>query len=87
MNDCIDPNKIVVETKQERQAAGKPVGHDVPYIAMGGITGFSSLLDGSARLDPSGIGDHIGSKPSISDMYRALEWLKLRSDKIHKETQ
>ena len=60
--------KIVVETKEERLAAGKPVGHDVPYIAMGGITGFSSLIDGSQRLDPSGVGDSIGN------MYRALEW-------------
>ena len=59
--------KIVVETKEERKAAGKPVGHDVPYIAMGGITGFSSLIDGSQRLDPSGVGDSIGN------MYRALE--------------
>ena len=59
--------QIVVETKEERLAAGKPVGHDVPYIAMGGITGFSSLIDGSQRLDPSGVGDSIGN------MYRALE--------------
>jgi len=62
-----DQHKIVVETKEERLAAGKPVGHDVPYIAMGGITGFSSLIDGSQRLDPSGVGDSIGN------MYRALE--------------
>ena len=58
-----DQHKITVETKVERQAAGKPVGQDVPYIAMGGITGFSSLLHGMSRLDPSGIGD----------AYRALE--------------
>ena len=63
----LNMKKIVVETKEERLAAGKPVGHDVPYIAMGGITGFSSLIDGSQRLDPSGIGDSIGN------MYRALE--------------
>ena len=30
---------------------------------MGGLTGFSSLMDGYARADPSGIGD----------LYRALE--------------
>ena len=63
----MNTRQIVVETKEERLAAGKPVGHDVPYIAMGGITGFSSLIDGSQRLDPSGVGDSIGN------MYRALE--------------
>ena len=64
----VNIKQIVVETKEERLAAGKPVGHDVPYIAMGGITGFSSLIEGSQRLDPSGVGDSIGN------MYRALEW-------------
>uniref|UniRef100_A0A2I3GCK3 Protein FAM221A n=1 Tax=Nomascus leucogenys TaxID=61853 RepID=A0A2I3GCK3_NOMLE len=38
----------VVETKQERL--------DVPYAAMGGLTGFSSLAEGYVRLDDSGIG-------------------------------
>uniref|UniRef100_A0A8D1MUV8 Protein FAM221A n=1 Tax=Sus scrofa TaxID=9823 RepID=A0A8D1MUV8_PIG len=46
----------VVETKQERLAQGKPVGRDVPYAAMGGLTGFSSLAEGYLRLDDSGIG-------------------------------
>nr|XP_005319169.3 protein FAM221A isoform X1 [Ictidomys tridecemlineatus] len=46
----------VVETKQERMAQGKPVGQDVPYAAMGGLTGFSSLAEGYMRLDDSGIG-------------------------------
>ncbi|KAB1275999.1 Serine/threonine-protein kinase 31 [Camelus dromedarius] len=46
----------VVETKQERLAQGKPVGRDVPYAAMGGLTGFSSLAEGYIRLDDSGIG-------------------------------
>ncbi|XP_071469902.1 coiled-coil domain-containing protein 126 isoform X1 [Marmota flaviventris] len=46
----------VVETKQERMAQGKPVGRDVPYAAMGGLTGFSSLVEGYMRLDDSGIG-------------------------------
>jgi len=32
------------------------VGQDVPYAAMGGITGFSSLMEGYMRLDDSGIG-------------------------------
>lgn len=45
-----------METKQERLAQGKPVGQDVPYAAMGGLTGFSSLADGYMRLDDSGIG-------------------------------
>ncbi|XP_076006136.1 protein FAM221A [Genypterus blacodes] len=35
-----------VETKQEREARARPVGRDVPYAAMGGLTGFTSLLDG-----------------------------------------
>ena len=47
----------VVETKEERQARGHPVGRDdVPYAAMGGLTGFSSLAEGYQRLDDSGIG-------------------------------
>jgi len=45
-----------VETKQKRLAQGKPVGQDVPYAAMGGLTGFSSLAEGYMRLDDSGIG-------------------------------
>ena len=47
----------MVETREEREARGHPVGAiDVPYAAMGGITGFSSLADGYLRLDPSGRG-------------------------------
>lgn len=49
-------SKTIVETKEERLARGHPVGQDVPYAAMGGITGFSSLMDGYMRLDDSGIG-------------------------------
>ncbi|XP_078521575.1 protein FAM221A-like [Lissotriton helveticus] len=49
-------HQTVVETKEERLAQGKPVGLDVPYIAMGGLTGFSSLADGYMRLDDSGRG-------------------------------
>lgn len=49
-------HETVVETKEERQARGHPVGQDVPYQAMGGLTGFSSLMEGYMRLDPSGIG-------------------------------
>ncbi|XP_018097629.1 protein FAM221A isoform X1 [Xenopus laevis] len=46
----------IVETKEERLAQGKPVGHDVPYASMGGLTGFSSLAEGYMRLDASGTG-------------------------------
>jgi len=56
---CGDPtynHKMIIETKEERQSRGKPVGYDVPYKAMGGLTGFSSLADGYMRLDESGIG-------------------------------
>ncbi|XP_075443240.1 protein FAM221A [Ascaphus truei] len=56
---CTQPayaHETVVETKEERLAQGKPVGHDVPYAAMGGLTGFSSLAEGYMRLDESGIG-------------------------------
>ncbi|KAL9966029.1 hypothetical protein ACROYT_G024037 [Oculina patagonica] len=49
-------HKTIVETKEERISRGHPVGQDVPYAAMGGITGFSSLMDGYMRLDDSGIG-------------------------------
>nr|XP_021519077.1 protein FAM221A isoform X4 [Meriones unguiculatus] len=49
-------HETVVETRQERLAQGKPVGQDVPYAAMGGLTGFSSLAEGYMRLDDSGVG-------------------------------
>ncbi|KAK3716941.1 hypothetical protein QZH41_014633 [Actinostola sp. cb2023] len=49
-------HKTIVETKEERAARGHPIGQDVPYAAMGGITGFSSLMEGYMRLDDSGIG-------------------------------
>ncbi|KAJ8371523.1 hypothetical protein AAFF_G00307600 [Aldrovandia affinis] len=48
-------HETLVETREERLARGRPVGRDVPYKAMGGLTGFSSLADGYMRLDPSGI--------------------------------
>ena len=47
---------MIVETKSEREKRGRPVGKDVPYKAMGGLTGFSSLAEGYMRLDSSGIG-------------------------------
>lgn len=49
-------HETLVETREEREAKGKPVGQYVPYQAMGGLTGFSSLAEGYQRLDPSGIG-------------------------------
>nr|XP_006814066.1 PREDICTED: protein FAM221A-like [Saccoglossus kowalevskii] len=48
-------HETIVETKDERQARGHPVGYDVPYAAMGGLTGFSSLAEGYMRLDDSGV--------------------------------
>jgi hypothetical protein len=58
--NCGEPtyaHTTLVETREEREARGHPVGAvDVPYQAMGGITGFSSLADGYLRLDPSGRG-------------------------------
>ncbi|KAH9489227.1 hypothetical protein Btru_058829 [Bulinus truncatus] len=47
---------MIIETAEEREARGHPVGDAVPYQAMGGITGFSSLAEGYLRLDPSGRG-------------------------------
>uniref|UniRef100_A0A3Q3BAN8 Protein FAM221A n=1 Tax=Kryptolebias marmoratus TaxID=37003 RepID=A0A3Q3BAN8_KRYMA len=44
-------HQTLVETKPERQARGQPVGRDVPYAAMGGLTSFSSLLDGYLALE------------------------------------
>ena len=47
---------MVVETGEEREARGHPLGEATPYAAMGGITGFSSMAEGYMRLDPSGKG-------------------------------
>ncbi|PNI40394.1 FAM221A isoform 4 [Pan troglodytes] len=60
----------VVETKQERLAQGKPVGQDIPYAAMGGLTGFSSLAEGYMRLDDSGI---VGTSSQVSSLRRPEE--------------
>ncbi|XP_040820863.1 protein FAM221A isoform X6 [Ochotona curzoniae] len=60
----------VVETKQERLAQGKPVGRDVPYAAMGGLTGFSSLAEGYMRLDDSGTA---GTSSQVSALRRPEE--------------
>ncbi|KAM8967095.1 protein FAM221A [Pelodytes ibericus] len=61
---CAQPayaHETTVETKEERLAQGKPVGRDVPYAAMGGLTGFSSLAEGYMRLDDSGVGAPSGN--------------------------
>ncbi|XP_022089059.1 protein FAM221A-like isoform X2 [Acanthaster planci] len=50
-------HEMIIETKEERLARGHPVGHDTPYAAMGGLTGFSSLAEAYMRLDDSGIGE------------------------------
>ncbi len=47
-----------IETKLEREERGRPVGRDVPYAAVGGLTGFSSLLDGYLALEACGSGEH-----------------------------
>ncbi|XP_004839607.1 protein FAM221A isoform X7 [Heterocephalus glaber] len=60
----------VVETKQERLAQGKPVGQDVSYAAMGGLTGFSSLAEGYMRLDGSGVA---GTSTQVSSLRRPEE--------------
>nr|KAF6302269.1 family with sequence similarity 221 member A [Pipistrellus kuhlii] len=60
----------VVETKQERLAQGKPVGRDVPYAAMGALTGFSSLAEGYMRLDDSGV---VGTSSQVSSLRRPEE--------------
>ncbi|KAM8840191.1 protein FAM221A [Spinachia spinachia] len=47
-------HQTLVETKLERESRGRPTGRDVLYAAMGGLTGFSSLLDGYLSLEASG---------------------------------
>ncbi|XP_077362837.1 protein FAM221A isoform X2 [Festucalex cinctus] len=50
-------HQTLVETKSEREARGRPVGEDVPYAAMGGLTEFTSLFDGYTALEASGLLD------------------------------
>uniref|UniRef100_A0AAV2K5T7 Protein FAM221A n=1 Tax=Knipowitschia caucasica TaxID=637954 RepID=A0AAV2K5T7_KNICA len=45
-------HRTLVESREERQARGAALGWDVPYAAMGGITGYSSLMDGYLRVAP-----------------------------------
>ncbi|XP_007901377.1 protein FAM221A isoform X2 [Callorhinchus milii] len=56
---CGEPtyaHEMIIETKEERTARGRSTGHDTPFAAMGGLTGFNALADGYMRLDKSGIG-------------------------------
>ncbi|KAM3182653.1 hypothetical protein ACTXT7_011870 [Hymenolepis weldensis] len=47
------------ETAEERKARGRPVGQPCVFQAMGGLTGFSSLLPGVIRMDSSGAGGRL----------------------------
>ncbi|KAL5961536.1 hypothetical protein TSMEX_010744 [Taenia solium] len=49
----------VSETAEERKARGHPIGQPCVFQAMGGLTGFSSLLPGMARMDASGVGGNL----------------------------
>jgi hypothetical protein len=49
-------HRMITESRDERLSRGHPVSRDTPYKAMGGVTGFSSLMDGYLRLDDSGKG-------------------------------
>uniref|UniRef100_A0A0B6ZDJ2 Protein FAM221A n=1 Tax=Arion vulgaris TaxID=1028688 RepID=A0A0B6ZDJ2_9EUPU len=69
---------MIVETAEERESRGHPVGQAVPYQAMGGITGFSSLADGYLRLDPSGRG--APSQEFLNQPITALDNPFLRSN-------
>ncbi|XP_076865489.1 protein FAM221A isoform X3 [Brachyhypopomus gauderio] len=65
----------LVETREEREGRGLPVGMAVPYAAMGGLSGFSSLADGYLRLDPSGSGSplHDALDSAEDDTHRQCE--------------
>nr|XP_015213465.1 PREDICTED: protein FAM221A isoform X2 [Lepisosteus oculatus] len=56
-------HETLVETEEQRRARGRPVGRPVPYAAMGGLTGFSSLAEGYLRLDASGAELNSGARP------------------------
>ncbi|WAQ94380.1 F221A-like protein [Mya arenaria] len=82
-------HSMVVETREERLARGHPVGQDVPYQAMGGLTGFSSLAEGYMRLDPSGQGappDEFLNQPITSSDHPFLR-VNAESIKQHKTNQ
>jgi hypothetical protein len=55
--DKCDAHTTIIESREERMALGKPVDNigdgGAGYEALGGITGFGSLIDGADRLDSS----------------------------------
>ncbi|GAB1598437.1 protein FAM221A-like isoform X1 [Argonauta hians] len=62
----INTHQMIVETTKEREQRGHPTGQPTYYAAAGGISGFSSLIDGYIRLDDSGAGapgEEILNKP------------------------
>ncbi|XP_059177891.1 protein FAM221A-like [Physella acuta] len=71
-------HEMIIETADEREARGHPLGEAVPYQAMGGLTGFSSLADGYLRLDPSGRG--APSEEFLSQPITALDNPFLRAN-------
>ncbi|KAL4222918.1 hypothetical protein ACF0H5_018958 [Mactra antiquata] len=84
-----DAHTMIVETKDERLARGHPIGQEVPYQAMGGLTGFSSLMEGYNRLDPSGIGappEEFLNQPITSSDHPFLRG-NVESIKYHKMKQ
>ena len=76
--NCTQPysaHKMIVEGRSEREKRGKPVGRETGFQAMGGITGFSSLIHGYQRLDASGVGEadpHLLARADDSTFVRAL---------------
>ncbi|XP_069770014.1 protein FAM221A isoform X2 [Narcine bancroftii] len=86
---CGEPtyaHRMIVETKAERLARGRSVGPDVPFAAMGGLTGFNALAEGSMRLDSSGIGgpsNEILDAPSTSLDHPFLRALVPQIDAIN----
>ena len=58
-------------------------GHDTPYAAMGGLTGFSSLADGYMRLDPSGRGELLILNVLTKSLDTQIEW-QLVTNKKHR---
>uniref|UniRef100_A0A1A8JDH6 Protein FAM221A n=1 Tax=Nothobranchius kuhntae TaxID=321403 RepID=A0A1A8JDH6_NOTKU len=60
-------HQTLVETKQEREARGQPAGKDVPYAAMGGLTGFRSLLDGYLHMEASS-GNNVPCKVQLVNL-------------------
>uniref|UniRef100_A0A8D3ATN0 Protein FAM221A n=1 Tax=Scophthalmus maximus TaxID=52904 RepID=A0A8D3ATN0_SCOMX len=80
---CGQPNsahQTLVETKPEREARGRPVGRDVPYAAMGGLTGFSSLLDGYLNQEACGSGTSFCSLPGIVSLEHSLQNTDIQAD-------